>query len=234
MNTEYIGIAVVVGVLAMTFWFSKPPSSIHGLVPIAQEKARFHGVRGDGDGDATVALSTPDGRVGNLVLLHGRLFLKPAKPGDPPVPADELALQPVDEVGKPLIGDDFTKWSDEHGFKDEKLPALHLSVTPDYYAYDRVNDFGTFAGYRPSARQTDDDTFEVGIRYSPIRLLYGTIAPDALLSRDSAGVGLSFYPPEQYVGTFFHHLGLEFGYMASLSGNSGPGYVVGLSFSTIP
>ncbi len=226
MNAEVIGFALIAAIVTVTIWFHRPPSSVDGLDPVHQNEPRFHGLRKEKDGDGTLQIkSALDGRVGTLVLDRGRLFEPPGS-GEP---------SPVDAAGKPLDGDTLVAWRKAHPFSDGAFYAT--SFTPDYYLVDPTLDLGAFAAYRPSGRHTTSgptEAFETGIRYSPVRLLYGTVAPDALLTRDAAGVGLSFYPPEQYVGPKWHHLGLEVGWVASLSGRSSDGWLAGFSFTINP
>lgn len=94
--------------------------------------------------------------------------------------------------------------------------------------YDFPYDFGTWAGYAPASR---DETFQVGLRASPVRLLYGTLAPDLLLSQDHAGIGISLYPPPDLVGHMWSHWGLGYGHLWPTH-SSDPSNVFYLSFST--
>ena len=54
MNAEVVGFVLIAGVLAMTFLFTRPSSSVNGLDPVHQNLPRFHGLRGEGDGDGTL------------------------------------------------------------------------------------------------------------------------------------------------------------------------------------
>lgn len=110
-------------------------------------------------------------------------------------------------------------------------PVAH--VTDDLYLISPGLDLGTFFGARPSASQTPGDVFTVGLRVSPARLLYGTTAPDLVLSKDWAGAGLSFYAPERLVGPTWRHVGIGAWYGYPLGGLAmgGPGWTVGISLS---
>jgi len=230
MNAEVVGFVLIAGVLAMTFLFTRPASSVNGLDPVHQNLPRFHGLRGEKDGDGTLEIkSTLDGRLGTLVLNRGGLYEQPERDGSTePVP--------VDDANQPLTGDALDAWRKAH--PDAHGQFYTTSFTPDYYLAERTFDLGCFAAYRPSGRNVDQgrssEAFEVGLRYSPIRFLYGTVAPDALLTANAAGAGISFYPPERYVGPRWHHLGIEVGWVASLSGHSPDGWLAGISFTTIP
>jgi len=95
--------------------------------------------------------------------------------------------------------------------------------------YHFPGDIGTWAGYAGDAGK--GDTFQVGFRFSPVRLLWGTTAPDALVSKDHVGVGLSFYPPPDLVGNMWSHWGIGYGHLwPTHSDNSSN--VLYLSFST--
>lgn len=114
------------------------------------------------------------------------------------------------------------------------IDSLHLKFTPDYYLVAPGLDLGTWGGYREAGKGTSTDTFQVGLRVSPARLLFDTVAPDLVISRDTVGAGLSAYPPERW-STLLHHVGLGAWYTVPLDGSrdSGPsGWCYGLSFST--
>lgn len=213
MNAETIGFVVVGGVLLTTLLFSHPASSTNGLDRVKQNFSRFHSIRGDTDGDGTLEIkSTFDGRTGTLVLDRSQLY-------------EPSTIKPV--APTQLSGVELDDWNKAHE------PWYTTSFTPDYYLIERTFDLGCFAAYRPRGRG-HDQSFEVGLRYSPVRLLYGTVAPDALITEDAAGLGLSIYPPAAYVGPRWHHVGIELGWVASFAGSSPDGWVAGISFTTIP
>lgn len=213
MNTEVIGFMIVGSVVAATFLFSHPPSSVNGLDPVKQNEPHFHLLRHEKDGDGTLEIkSNLDGRLGTLVLDRGKLFEPSAVKLEPPTS---------------LSGVELDTWKKTHE------SWYTTSFTPDYYLVESTFDLGCFGAYRPSGRG-HDQSFEVGFRYSPVRLLYGTVAADALLTRDAAGLGISIYPPEAYVGAKWHHVGIQLGWVASFAGDSPDGWLAGLSFTTIP
>ncbi len=108
-------------------------------------------------------------------------------------------------------------------------PAYRGHYTRDYYLAEPALDLGAWTGY---ARFGDDTRhWQTGARYSPLRLLYGTISADIALSQDATGVGISVYPPPEYLGSPWNHFGLGAWYMAPFDGGS-PSWVYGLSFST--
>lgn len=94
-------------------------------------------------------------------------------------------------------------------------------------------DIGTFAAYQTGARGSSDDTFGVGVRYSPVRLAFGIAAPDVVVTKDRAGLGLSLYAPESLVGYTASHIGIGAWYTAPFGGRdaAAPGWCLGLSFS---
>jgi hypothetical protein len=108
--------------------------------------------------------------------------------------------------------------------------AITASVRPDYYLIDSTKlDLGAWSAYRTGSHT--DGRFQVGVRYSPVRLFYGTIAPDLVASEDVIGAGLSVYPPERLVGRYFDHIGLGGWYGAPFDGGN-PSWMFGLTFST--
>lgn len=103
----------------------------------------------------------------------------------------------------------------------------HNAYERDVYGWDTDLDIGTWAGYSSA----DAAHFQVGIRYAPVRLLADILALDVVASRDVAGAGISLYPPPEYLGDSWSHLGLGVWYVAPYRGGR-PGLCYGLSFST--
>ncbi len=127
----------------------------------------------------------------------------------------------------------------EYGIVDSQLfqtpeqkrdGQLDVSLVRDYYLAEPNFDLGTWAGYLP-VDDPDVDHLQAGIRYSPCRFLYGTIATDLVLSPDAIGAGFSLYPPAQYVGPHWRHLGVGIWYVAPFADHD-PVCVYGLSFTT--
>lgn len=71
------------------------------------------------------------------------------------------------------------------------------------YLIDPGFDVGSYAGYC--------NGFEVGVRVSPVRFLYGTVALDGLIGANGAGVGVSLFPMPEYFGKIWSHVGLGYG-----------------------
>jgi hypothetical protein len=107
---------------------------------------------------------------------------------------------------------------------------LEVSLVRDYYLAEPNFDLGTWAGYIP-VDDPDVDHFQVGLRYSPCRFLYGTLAPDLAVSQDALGIGCSFYPPAQFVGPYWRHLGLGVWYVAPFADHDLV-CLYGISFTT--
>ncbi len=95
------------------------------------------------------------------------------------------------------------------------------------YLQDFRTDLGAYTGFRVAKDQGGnggDDAgvgVDVGLRYSPVRYLYGVVSPDLLASPYQLGLGVSFYAPSQTVSPFFQHLGLGLGYCADYHGGTG-------------
>lgn len=79
----------------------------------------------------------------------------------------------------------------------------------DRYFVDPGLDLGAWGSY------TKEVT--AGLRVSPARFLYGTTAPDALIGPHSFGLGISFYPPPEYCGRTWSHLGIGVGRIRDFS-----------------
>ncbi len=113
--------------------------------------------------------------------------------------------------------------------KDRSVRGVYTS---DLYLVDTTRwDVGTFGGYRATDGQTEP--FSVGLRVSPVRLFYGTVAPDLALAQDWAGAGASFYLPAELVGRTASHIGIGAWYGIPFNGSDrdGPAWCYGLSFS---
>lgn len=117
--------------------------------------------------------------------------------------------------------------------KEQRLESdaadLHFSYARDRSLYDPYPlDFGTVAGcsWLPGG-----DRFAVGLRWSPVRLLNGTLAPDALVTKDGVGVGVSAYLPPEYFD-WASHWGIEIGRLVPTHHGTKPENFLGLSFST--
>lgn len=99
------------------------------------------------------------------------------------------------------------------------------------YPIDFDHDFGAWAGFRVGKTDTSDTNgLDMGIRYSPVRFVYGVVSPDLLVSPRQIGVGASAYLPAQTVNHHFQHFGVGVGYMADYHGGSG--WMPYLSLST--
>lgn len=112
--------------------------------------------------------------------------------------------------------------------QQERDGTLVASLRRDYFLLDSGFDFGAWAGY--SSNKFDDERIDVGLRISPVRLLYGTIAPDLVAGTECVGLGVSLFPPPRLVGQHWRHLGIGAWYCAPYDGGD-PGAVYGLSFS---
>ena len=110
---------------------------------------------------------------------------------------------------------------------------IRVGVTRDVYFGVSRTDIGSFAGYRPAFRGTEQSTASLGFRYSPVRLFYDTVAPDIAISPNWAGIGVSAYAPEYLVGETWKHVGVGAWYGYPYGGllDGPPGWTVGLSLS---
>jgi len=112
-------------------------------------------------------------------------------------------------------------------------PPIRLTITRERDLFSEGWDIGTWGSYWSGRNDSRDSRFQVGIRISPLRILYDTIAFDAVVSKDAVGAGLSFYLPSDHVDPWWRHWGLGAWWLAPTSG-AAPGWAVGLSFSTHP
>jgi hypothetical protein len=180
---------------------SKPPPSIRGAPPV--ETTYEHPLyRTSEQVDSEVVAKDRSGpELGRWLLDDGQLY------------------GPVGHDGKPLDPED----------------AKRVPITLEQVIYHPLwapgIDLGTFAGYRGGSEVTPGERFETGLRFSPVRVLYGTLSPDLAVGRFGAGVGCSVYPPRS-LGRFWRHWGVGAWYLAPY--DSEPlSWCIGLTFSTV-
>lgn len=98
------------------------------------------------------------------------------------------------------------------------------------YPFDWTTDLGAWAGFHTDT-ESQSGELDIGLRYSPIRLAYGVIAPDILVSPNQAGIGGSLYMPAQSTHGVWNSLGVGLGYAVEFDGG-GDGWLPYLSLST--
>lgn len=100
-----------------------------------------------------------------------------------------------------------------------------VQYTIHRYPIDWHTDLGLWVGFRVRETTTDnpkgDVGLDAGLRISPVRLAWGTIAPDVLISPRQIGVGCSVYPLAQSVPPFYQKFGVGLAYLADYRGGSG-------------
>lgn len=176
-----------------------------------------------------------------IAFMHGgaRPSKKDYSPSEVALPAfhwnkgkddGDARIDLVDEAGKPTG----SMLLDNGVLYDPKDGKVRGTVTRQLYATSVGLDLGTFAGYRDAARGSNSDTFSVGLRYSPVRVFYGCLAPDLAVTKDWGGVGLSLYLPDTFKGQAISHFGLGAWYGSPFGGRDAgdAGWTVGLSFSS--
>ena len=112
--------------------------------------------------------------------------------------------------------------ADANAAKDRKDWTYKYTV--HRYTIDYGTDLGSWLGFRSSratATQASDTGLDCGLRLSPVRLVWGVLAPDILWSPNQVGIGASVYAPAQTVAPFWQHVGLGLGYMADYHGGGG-------------
>ena len=93
--------------------------------------------------------------------------------------------------------------------------AGRIEYVRNYAVLDIDHDFGAWINvYRANDRSAP---FDIGLRYSPARLAWGVVAPDFLLSDEQAGIGLSFYLPDQAVNSIWNRFGVGCGWLTDFN-----------------
>lgn len=132
-----------------------------------------------------------------------------------------------DQSGAPL-GQFYLAGGQLYEDPDTKQPA-RLTLNRTRYLIDPALDLGCFAAGSSIQGQ---DRFQAGLRVSPVRLGYGTIAIDGVASQHQAGLGVSIYPPVEYFGQAWRHIGIGAWYCVPYDQDLQPGWAFGLGFST--
>lgn len=101
------------------------------------------------------------------------------------------------------------------------------------YLIDPGIDVGAFIGpsFGSEGRDDGEVPVEMGLRLSPVRLLYGTVSPDLLVTTDGYGAGVTVFPPPDRFGRIWNNLGLGVGRLWDYDGD-GDSTVVFLGTST--
>lgn len=110
--------------------------------------------------------------------------------------------------------------------EQEQAGRIKIKATHNFFGGDPGFDLGALAAYH---KGMESDRFQVGVRYSPLRLGFNAIATDFVITEDTAGVGLSFYLPSK--GKWYSKFGLGAWYLAPFA-HGDPAFAYGLSFST--
>ena len=171
-------------------------------VPLEATATTWVGTRSHDDKpESTLEIISPNGDSWGLSLYAGG------------VPYQERSQAERDDA----------KRTEAEGGKPE--PRWSYKWTRHRYPIDFDTDLGGWSGFRVAtadAERPDGEVgFDMGLRYSPVRLAYGVISPDILVSPRQAGIGCSFYAPPQSVRYPFPHLGVGLGYLADYRGGNG-------------
>jgi hypothetical protein len=100
------------------------------------------------------------------------------------------------------------------------------------YLIDLRSDIGVWSGAFLGSGETN--RIQYGLRYSPTRLLYGTVAPDLIVGEEAAGLGISVFPATDRCGRFWLHTGLGAWYVIPYDKDDKPATCLGLSIGLRP
>lgn len=102
------------------------------------------------------------------------------------------------------------------------------TYTRHRYISDLDIDLGAWAGFRGN-RDPSTPALDIGIRYSPVRLAWGYISPDLLISPNAGGIGASLYITD--APGIWRNLGVGVAWMADFH-DSSSGFMPYVSLST--
>ena len=174
--------------LGFALWYNAfdPPATYNNQVLVPTETTP-HLIRDVGEVD------------GNVKITH-----KPS--------GDELDLDVFDNyiMFPPGIKGSERKLNPDTGKEDD---LWKISYERKRYFLDPGFDIGTYAGYLSGDKEgTEISSFDVGLRISPARWAFGAVSfPDALVSNQGLGLGISAYPEPIHFGNFIDHIGIGYG-----------------------
>ena len=189
---DRLAILLMVAILG-TMWFlgsrAAPSPLINGTVAVPSQTHLMF-LKTSKDADAVTVVSHY-GDTHQLHLLRRHFGAERASPDD---------LNATDAQGHKI-------WSIE----DTEYTAL---VDPGL-------DVGGFVGYARWSHGSDShhQSFQSGIRISPVRTFWGVASPDFLLSDEAAGLGISFTVPDTYAGDIWSHAGIGVGRLYGFHGD---------------
>lgn len=192
LELESIAPIALIGLLAVTLYFNNSaPSVTPNGYSVLKPKPDIELIRGVDDvreEDNKVTIShtdRPDDKL-DFRLWHNYIVFPRDKDGEPIVP----------------------KRKNPDG---SESPLWEIKVTRKEYIFDPGWDFGAYGGYLGGNKdKTDIQDIDVGLRFSPVRI-WNTFALDGLISNQSTGVGLSFYPAPERFGEVWSNLGVGYG-----------------------
>jgi hypothetical protein len=196
LSIENIIPVIIIGAIVATLYFNTgtPTVTPNGYTMI-QPKREIELIRGVNDAreeDNKVTINhvdLPEDKL-NLLLWRNHLVFPRNTDGSPAIPTRKNA-------------------------DGTESPIWKISVTSTEHIFDPGWDFGAYAGYLGGPKEgTDIKDFDVGLRVSPLRI-WNTFAPDALISNQAAGLGISFYPAPERFGEFWSNLGVGVGRVIS-------------------
>lgn len=113
--------------------------------------------------------------------------------------------------------------------------ALKASIRDDLYLGRWGFDAGpvlAIADFGEARDGANIDNVQLGVRISPARILFDTVALDAVATNDAVGAGISVYAPERAVGPFWSSIGVGAWYVVPWDSRRGdPSPALGLTAS---
>lgn len=191
IKLESILPVVVLGFLACAFYFSaKPPEKFGDRKVIPPKMEAPQLIRTEG-------------------VVDGKIKVKHIPSGDSFNLGmyDDYFLLPPGENELPKAGDGTKLWE--------------FTYTKPTYWIDPRLEFGVYAGYLDGDKKgTNIDSFDVGLKLSPVRLFFGTTTIDGLVSNQAAGLGASLYPAPIHFGQFWKNMGVGYGRVYTYDDNA--------------
>jgi hypothetical protein len=230
MGLPNVAVAVLLfgGFLLLAGWAKQSRPEKEDQVALVPTKATYLGSRHNDDKpEADLTVWSPHGERWDCSIYADGLLYEPKTQGTlkgPPRPDGSGGIEGSgggEAAGAPAAGADAGDGGDRH---------WRYELTVHRYTDDWTTDLGAWGGLRIDP-ETGAGVPDVGVRYSPVRLLDGVLAPDALISPNQAGLGISAYMPSHTITGTWRHLGLGLGYAVGFDGG-GAGWVPYVALST--
>lgn len=195
---KYIPIFVLVAIIVAGLWPHPLKASIANNIPIPIDHTELTGIRNGNDLPMRSIEITPSSTAPFIIDIDRR--------GEPSLRPGSFGSSTGSKI----------KGSATSGLLS--APQIKTYRTENEPPIDICDDIGAWASVRLSPVKRPID---IGIRYSPIRLAWDVVAPDALLSPNAIGIGVSLYLPNRIAKAPWSDIGIGGAWLTDFDGGHG-------------